>query len=248
MVLILIALVLFVIGAMARATYMSCRYMRGKDAATVAPQSPSAGGGGGASPIQGSPLASNGSGGVELTVKPNAPLSNHKLDTPALVATAQTPVAAARQLDTNGDANEVSKHTAAAWQPSSPHSPMSSSTFEAERSPRKPGLMMADRIDDERVWARSWSDVFRARMLQSLLILGSLVFLKVVTICLQGVNCADIGDDQLEESAGGEVDETTVQGGGSESMRLVSDYNVRCYSGAHRDMGSLLDAVFLGPH
>jgi hypothetical protein len=57
-------------------------------------------------------------------------------------------------------------------------------------SPPPPTGLVFTRID-ERLWAKSSTDIFKARLQHSLLIMGCMLYLKIITLSFFAVNCVD---------------------------------------------------------
>lgn len=89
--------------------------------------------------------------------------------------------------------------------------------------PRQPSQPSSKPVlfDDERDWAGTRIDVLKARFVHSELILGSIIFLKLLTLSLNGVYCQTV--------EGSESDGTRT----ASVSRLVTDRSTLCYTGSH---------------
>jgi hypothetical protein len=79
---------------------------------------------------------------------------------------------------------------------------------------------------DERDWATNWKDVFKARALHSSLILGCIVFLKVLSTTIFALRCVKVSDVPEDASI-------FLTADGSFSDHLYIDIVVVCYSSSH---------------
>ena len=75
----------------------------------------------------------------------------------------------------------------------------------------------------------------RARWVHSMLILGTLIFLRLIGLCLQALYCVSVSADTGASDGDGSADGSgSGSGDGSaRELRLIADLRVVCFSGTH---------------